>query len=92
MGLIKKMLEDAIERGYAYSKDYDYAAQYDLQGAIRAKEMIRNSHWHENLPDLWSQALADAQHENEAGNLPLWIQLELDLWENQHGLGGDCDI
>jgi hypothetical protein len=96
MGQIKKMIEDAIERGYAYSKDYDYG--YDKQlvaDAIRGHEILRNENqhiWHMNMHDLWDQALADAQHENEADNLPLWIQLELDLWENQHGYGGDCDI
>ena len=47
--------------------------------------------WHEDMPNLMSQALADAEREflesvNEADDLPLWIQLELDLWEGQHGI------
>ena len=47
--------------------------------------------WRENMPDLTGKALADAQHAfdniNEADDMPLWIQLELDLWEGQHGIG-----
>jgi hypothetical protein len=45
-------------------------------------------HWHENMPDLTGKALADAQRDfiNEADNMPLWIQLELDLWEGRNGV------
>jgi hypothetical protein len=71
MGQFKKLLQDAIERGYAFSSDYD---------------------WREDMPNLTGAALWDAEAEFEADNLPLWIQLELDLWENQHGLGGECDL
>jgi hypothetical protein len=51
----------------------------------------------ENMPDLMGQALADAEQEflatvTEADDMPLWIQLELDLWENMQGLGGECDL
>jgi hypothetical protein len=49
--------------------------------------------WHVDMPDLMGQALADAEREflamdriQEATDLPLWIQLELDLWEGQHGI------
>jgi hypothetical protein len=45
---------------------------------------LRNSHWHENMPDLTGKALADAQHEFD--DMPLWIQLELDLWEGKNGI------
>ena len=53
---------------------------------ITAEETL---HWHENMPDLMSQALADAERDflDEADNMPLWIQLELDLWEGKHGIG-----
>jgi hypothetical protein len=59
--------------------------------------MIEMQEWRENMPDLMGQALADAEQEflatvTEADNMPLWIQLELDLWENMQGLGGDCDL
>jgi hypothetical protein len=63
--------------------------------------MIEMQEWHENMPDLMGQALADAEREfmsersediNEADNMPLWIQLELDLWENMQGYGGECDL
>jgi hypothetical protein len=53
--------------------------------------------WTEDMPDLMGQALADAEREfletqSEADNMPLWIQLELDLWENMQGYGGECDL
>jgi hypothetical protein len=59
--------------------------------------MIEMQEWHENMPDLTGQALADAEREflemqPEADNMPLWIQLELDLWENMQGYGGECDL
>jgi hypothetical protein len=75
--------------------------------------MIEMQEWHENMPDLTGQALADAEREflenhernhaiaaslrnrdsiDEADNMPLWIQLELDLWENMQGYGGECDL
>jgi hypothetical protein len=91
MGQVKKLIEDAIERGYAYSKDHDYG--YDKQlvaDAIRGREILRNERWHMDMPDLTGQALADAQDAfdniTEADDMPLWIQLELDLWEGQHGI------
>jgi hypothetical protein len=42
--------------------------------------------WYVDMPDLQGQALADAESEFEADNMPLWIQLELDLWEGRHGI------
>lgn len=59
--------------------------------------MIEMQEWHENMPDLMGQALADAEREfletqPEANDMPLWIQLELDLWENMQGYGGECDL
>jgi len=59
--------------------------------------MIEMQEWHENMPDLTGQALADAEREfletqSEADDMPLWIQLELDLWENMQGYGGECDL
>ena len=59
--------------------------------------MIQMQEWRENMPDLFGAALADAEREfletqSEADNMPLWIQLELDLWENMQGYGGECDL
>lgn len=59
--------------------------------------MIQMQEWREDMPDLMGQALADAEQEflatvTEADNMPLWIQLELDLWENMQGYGGECDL
>ncbi len=52
--------------------------------------------WAEDMADMEGQALSDAEREflskrndaiHEADDMPLWIQLELDLWEGQHGIG-----
>ena len=90
MSKTKKLIDDAVERGYAYHKDHDYG--YDKQlvaDAIKGLKALRNDrqHWHMDMPDLTGQALADAQQAfDEADDMPLWIQLELDLWEGQHGI------
>ena len=60
-------------------------------GRVKQLLLDEQEQWHENMPDLMGQALADAEREfletvNEADDLPLWIQLELDLWEGQHGI------
>lgn len=59
--------------------------------AMRNDNQHKSSpNWREDMPDLTGKALADAQHAfdniNEADDMPLWIQLELDLWEGQHGI------
>ena len=41
---------------------------------------------------LRNHARHGADNIDEADNMPLWIQLELDLWENMQGLGGECDL
>ena len=78
--------------------DYVYNTQQGLPTWRRPTNMEhaewfmkkRNAKWHEDMPDLTGQALADAHAEfdgvNEADDMPLWIQLELDLWEGQHGI------
>jgi len=88
MGKVKQQLLDAIERG-----------EFELKCGetdILRRERNREEHWCEEMPDLMGQALADAEREflamqdldriQEATDLPLWIQLELDLWEGQHGI------
>ena len=48
---------------------------------------LPSTRWHEDMPDLTGQALADAQDAfDEADDMPLWIQLELDLWEGKNGI------
>jgi hypothetical protein len=79
----KQLIQDAIERGYAYNTEQglpEWRAPSSANKAIA----LRNSKWHENMPDLTGKALADAQHEFD--DMPLWIQLELDLWEGRHGI------
>lgn len=54
-----------------------------------AAQMQRNSeqHWEENMPDLMGEALAQAEMDFLATtDLTAWEQLELDLWEGQHGI------
>ena len=62
-------------------------------GKVKQLLLDEQEQWHEDMPDLMGQALADAEREflamdriQEATDLPLWIQLELDLWEGQHGI------
>jgi len=44
--------------------------------------------WHEEMPDLMGEALAQAERDFLATvDLTAWEQLELDLWEGQHGIG-----
>ncbi len=67
-------------------------------GQTKQQLIDEQEQWFEDMPDLMGQALADAEREflseqsedmesvNEADDLPLWIQLELDLWEGKHGI------
>lgn len=60
------------------------------------QQLIGIMEMYEDMPDLMGQALADAEREflamqdldriQEATDMPLWIQLELDLWEGKHGI------
>ena len=65
----------------------EYASKF-----LKERNDKRHGVWTEDMPDLTGQALADAQqafdfdNTDEADNLPLWIQLELDLWEGRHGI------
>jgi len=65
-------------------------------GRTKQQLIDAQEQWFEDMPDLMGQALADAEREflamqdldriQEAADMPLWIQLELDLWEGQHGI------
>jgi hypothetical protein len=65
-------------------------------GQAKQQLIDAQEQWFEDMPDLMGQALADAEREflamqdldriQEAADMPLWIQLELDLWEGQHGI------
>ena len=97
MGKIKQQLIEIEE--YLYSPSQGLPTWKAPISESRARD-LRNSkqhqEWFEDMPDLMSQALADAEREflamqdldriKEATDLPLWIQLELDLWEGQHGI------
>ena len=94
MGKGKQLIQDAVERGYAYNKEQGLPTFRPPVSAKRAVSMRNakqhqvSTRWHENMPDLMGEALADAQRDfiNEADNMPLWIQLELDLWEGKNGI------
>ena len=63
----------------------------DLTGQALAdaeREFLEN---HERNHAI-AEALRNRDTIDEADNMPLWIQLELDLWENMHGYGGECDL
>lgn len=95
MGKVKQLIEDAVERGYAYNKEQGLPTWKDPVFIGRAMAYRNdNQHrpnWREDMPDLTGEALADAIRDfdamPEADDMPLWIQLELDLWEGQHGIG-----
>ena len=65
-------------------------------GRTKQQLIDTQEQWFEDMPDLMGVALQQAEREflamedldriKEATNLPLWIQLELDLWEGQHGI------
>lgn len=63
----------------------------DLMGQALAdaeREFLEN---HERNHAI-AAALRNRDSIDEADNMPLWIQLELDLWENMQGYGGECDL
>lgn len=82
-------LKNVIHNPYIYNTEQGLPTWTDPVFIGKAMAM-RNSHWHENMPDLTGKALADAQHAfdniDEADDMPLWIQLELDLWEGKNGI------
>lgn len=55
----------------------------------KVKQAMHNDYalWHENMPDLMDEALAQAERDFLATtDLTTWEQLELDLWEGRHGI------
>jgi len=61
----------------------------------KVKQAMHNDYalWHENMPDLMDEALAQAERDFLAttdlfslGEMTAWEQLELDLWEGRHGI------
>jgi len=96
MGQVKKLIDDAVERGYAYNTQQGlptWRRPTNMEHAerfLKERNDKRHGTWAEDMPDLTGKALADA-HEafdnvDEADNMPLWIQLQLDLWEGRHGI------
>ena len=85
MGRIKQEMLNAVERGELELK----CGETD----ILRRERNREAHWYEDMPDLMGMALQQAEREflamdriQEATDMPLWIQLELNLWEGKHGI------
>jgi hypothetical protein len=80
-------LKQAMLNDYLYNTEQGlptWRKPTNLEYAERfLKERNAKQHWHEDMPDLTGQALADAEDEFD---MPLWIQLELDLWEGRHGI------
>lgn len=78
--------------------DYLYCKENGLpvwRPPISAKKAValrnakqHNPDWYEEMPDLMGEALAQAERDFLATtDLTEWEQLELDLWEGQHGIG-----
>ena len=95
MGKVKQeMLNEYVfmPNDYAFiPDDYGYDQQL-VDGAIKGLKALRNDRqhptdWHEEMPDLMGEALAQAERDFLATvDLTAWEQLELDLWEAQHGI------
>jgi hypothetical protein len=57
-------------------------------GKVKQQLLDAQEQWHEDMPDLMGEALAQAEMDFLATtDLTAWEQLELDLWEGQHGIG-----
>ena len=85
MGKVKQeMLND-----YLYNTEQGLPTWRPPISASRALTLRNNARhnpevWEENMPDLMGEALAQAERDFLASS---WFQLELDLWEGQHGIG-----
>ena len=56
-------------------------------GKVKQEMLNTQEQWHEDMPDLMGEALAQAERDFLATvDLTEWEQLELDLWEGRHGI------
>jgi hypothetical protein len=56
-------------------------------GKVKQEMLNTQEQWHEDMPDLMGEALAQAERDFLATvDLTAWEQLELDLWEGRHGI------
>ena len=56
-------------------------------GKVKQQMLDAQEQWHEDMPDLMGEALAQAERDFLATvDLTAWEQLELDLWEGRHGI------
>ena len=56
-------------------------------GKLKQEMLNEYELWHENMPDLMGEALAQAERDFLATtDLTEWEQLELDLWEGRNGV------
>lgn len=89
MGKVKQ----AMDNPYLYNTEQGLPTWTDpvfIGKAMAMRNDRQHPNWRENMPDLTGEALADAIRAfdaiPEADDMPLWIQLELDLWEGKHGI------
>lgn len=87
MGKVKQSMFD----DYLYCKENGLPVWRPPISAKRGAA-LRNAKqhevWAEDMPDLMGEALAQAERDFLATvDLTAWEQLELDLWEGQHGIG-----
>ena len=98
MGKVKQQLIDAQEQWFEDMPDLMGQALADAEREfLEAEEVFLfdpAKHSTEWVPprsgdlavSLRNHARHGVDNVNEADDMPLWIQLELDLWEGQHGI------
>lgn len=89
-------LKESILNPYIYDTEQELPTWTDPVFIGKAMAYRNNSQhksnpspdWYEDMPDLMGEALAQAERDFLATtDLTAWEQLELDLWEGQHGIG-----
>lgn len=88
-------LKESINNPYIYDTGHGLPTWTDPVFIGKAMAMRNNNQhkanpnpdWHEDMPDLMGEALAQAERDFLATvDLTAWEQLELDLWEGRHGI------
>lgn len=82
MGKLKDIIIKQEEHAALVRDKIDKAFDERRAATHRHNASRHKQVWYEDMPDLEGQALAAAE---EAFNH--WVQLRLDLWEGEHGVG-----
>lgn len=92
MGKVKQAMHNPYiyntEQGLPVWKDPVFIGKAMAMRNNNQHKANPNPDWYEEMPDLMGEALAQAERDFLATtDLTEWEQLELDLWEGQHGIG-----